>query len=75
MNKEVEQKIYTEAIEGIKKIFKNNDSIANNYHECWLYLDKLIEMVDHEASECLLRKLSAKRDHYRKLYLINKGLI
>ena len=70
--REVEHRIYTNALEDVKKIFKSNADITISYFDSYCYLDKIIEMVAYKASDWLLKELCIQRDYYQEGYLINK---
>lgn len=72
MKREVEHRIYTNALEDTKRILKRNNNIAIGYYDCWCYLNKLIEMVAYKASDWLLKELCMQRDYYQDKYLINR---
>ena len=75
MTKAYEQKILVNILYDTRRIFKDDKSITENYYDCWVYLNNIIDNVSDNASEWLLNELYNQRDYYQNKYLINKGLI
>lgn len=75
MTKEFEQKLLINTFIDTKKIFNNDDTVTNNYYDCWCYYNEIIDTVSDNASKWLLDELYIQRDYYQQKYLINKGLI
>lgn len=75
MKKAFEQKLLVMILADTRKIFKDENSITENYYDCWCYLNEIIDTVTDNASEWLLTELYNQRDYYQNRYLINKGLI
>ena len=75
MKKEFEKKLYTNILIDIKNIYQDENSITENYYDCWCYLNDIIDTISDNASNWLLNKLYEDRDYYQNKYLINKGLI
>lgn len=75
MTKAFEQKLLIMILADTRKIFKDENSITENYYDCWCYLNEIIDTVTDNASEWLLTELYNQRDYYQNRYLINKGLI
>ena len=75
MKREFEQKLLDNILADTRKIFKNENTIIENYYDCCCYLNEIIDAVADNASEWLLTELYNQRDYYQNRYLINKGLI
>ena len=75
MTKAYEQKLLVNILYDTRRIFKDDKSITENYYDCWVYLNDIIDNVSDSASEWLLNELYNQRDYYQNKYLINKGLI
>ena len=75
MTKTYEQKLLVNILYDTRRIFKDDKSITENYYDCWVYLNNIIDNVSDKASEWLLNELYNQRDYYQNKYLINKGLI
>ena len=75
MTKAYEQKLLVNILYDTRRIFKDDKSITENYYDCWVYLNNIIDNVSDSASEWLLNELYNQRDYYQNKYLINKGLI
>ena len=75
MSKTFEQKLLVMILADTRKIFKDENSITENYYDCWCYLNDIIDTISDNASNWLLNKLYEDRDYYQNKYLINKGLI
>ena len=75
MTKAYEQKLLVNILYDTRRIFKDDKSITENYYDCWVYLNNIIDNVSDNASEWLLNELYNQRDYYQNKYLINKGLI
>ena len=75
MTKTFEQKLLVNILADTRRIFKDENSITENYYDCWCYLNDIIDNVSDSASEWLLNELYNQRDYYQNKYLINKGLI
>ena len=75
MTKAYEQKLLVNILYDTRRIFKDDKSITQNYYDCWVYLNEIIDNVSDNASEWLLNELYNQRDYYQNKYLINKGLI
>ena len=75
MTKTYEQKLLVNILYDTRRIFKDDKSITENYYDCWVYLNNIIDNVSDNASEWLLNELYEQRDYYQNKYLINKGLI
>ena len=75
MTKAYEQKLLVNILYDTRRIFKDDKSITENYYDCWVYLNDIIDNFSDSASEWLLNELYEQRDYYQNKYLINKGLI
>ena len=75
MKKAFEQKLLIMILADTRKIFKDENSITENYYDCWVYLNEIIDIVADNASDWLLNELYTQRDYYQNRYLINKELI
>ena len=75
MTKAFEQKLLINILADTRRIFKDENSITENYYDCWCYLNDIIDTVSDSASTWLLNELYNQRDYYQNNYLINKGLI
>ena len=75
MTKAFEQKLLDNILADTRKIFKDENTITENYYDCWCYLNEIIDAVADNASEWLLTELYNQRDYYQNRYLINKELI
>ena len=75
MKKEFEQKLIVNVLADTRRIFKDENTVTENYYDCWCYLNNIIDNVSDNASEWLLNELYNQRDYYQNKYLINKGLI
>ena len=75
MTKAYEQKLLANILYDTGRIFKDDNSITENYYDCWCYLNNIIDSVSDNASQWLLNELYNQRDYYQNKYLINKGLI
>ena len=56
----------------ISKIFKDENTVIENYYDCWTYLDEIIDTVADSASKWLLTELYNLRDYYQSRYLVLK---
>lgn len=74
MKKEFEQKLLGNVLVETWRIIKDENSVTENYYDCWVYLNNIIDIVSDNASEWLLNELYNQRDYYKNIYLINKGL-
>ena len=45
MTREFEKKIYNNILVDTKRIFLNEDDVSSNYHDCWTYLNEIIDSV------------------------------
>ena len=72
MSKTFEEKILLMILADTRKIFKDENSITENYYDCWCYLNQIIDIIADNASEWLLTELYTQRDYYQNKYLINK---
>ena len=72
MSKTFEEKILLMILADTRKIFKDENSITENYYDCWCYLNQIIDIVADNASEWLLTELYTQRDYYQNRYLKNK---
>ena len=70
-----EKKYLDYILADISKIFKDENSITENYYDAWVYLNEIIATVADNASQWLLSELYTQRDYYQNRYLINKGLL
>ena len=70
-----EEKILLMILADTRKIFKDGNSITENYYDCWCYLNQIIDIVADNASDWLLTELYNQRDYYQNRYLVNKELI
>ena len=75
MSKTFEEKILLMILADTRKIFKDENSITENYYDCWCYLNQIIDIVADNASDWLLTELYNQRDYYQNRYLVNKGII
>ena len=75
MSKTFEEKILLMILADTRKIFNNENSIAENYYDAWCYVNQIIDIIADNASEWLLSELYNLRDEYQYRYLVNKGLI
>ena len=75
MKREFEKKLLIMVSADIRKVFKDENSITENYYDCWCYLNEVIDTVADNASQFLLTELYTQRDYYQNRYLVNKGLI
>ena len=75
MTKAFEQNLLVMILRDTRKIFKDENSVTENYYDCWCYLNQIIDTVADNASQWLLNELYTQRDYYQNRYLINKGLI
>ena len=75
MKKAFEEKFLIMVSADTRKILKDNNSITENYYDCWCYLNEIIDTVADNASQWLLTELYTQRDYFENRYLINKGLI
>ena len=75
MTKAFEKNLLLMIIRDTRKIFKDDNSITENYYDCWVYLNEVIDTVADNSSQWLLNELYTQRDYYQNRYLINKGLI
>ena len=75
MTKTYEQKLLANILYDTRRIIKDDNSITENYYDCWVYLNEIINNVSDSASQWLLNELYDQRDYYQNKYLINKGLI
>ena len=75
MTKAFEQKLLDNILADTRKIFKDENTITENYYDCWCYLNEIIDAVADNASKWLLTELYNQRDYYQNRYLINKELI
>ena len=74
MTKTFEQKLLDNILADTRKIFKDENTVTENYYDLWTYLDDIIDIVADSASEWLLTELYNLRDYYKSRYLVNKGL-
>ena len=75
MTKTFEKNLLVIILRDTRKIFKDENSVTENYYDCWCYLNEIIDTVADSASDWLLTELYTQRDYYQNRYLINKGLI
>ena len=75
MTKAFEQKLLVMISRDIRRIFANEDTITKNYHDCYNYLNEMIDIIRDNASQWLLTELYILTDDYQYKYLFNKGLI
>ena len=75
MKRQFEQNLLVMILRDTRKIFKDENSVTENYYDCWCYLNEIIDTVADSASDWLLTELYTQRDYYQNRYLINKGLI
>ena len=75
MKREFEKNLLVLVLRDTRKIFKDENSITENYYDCWCYLNQIIDTVADNASQWLLNELYTQRDYYQNRYLVNKGLI
>ena len=75
MSKTFEEKILLMILADTRKIFKDENSITENYYDCWCYLNQIIDIVADNANDWLLTELYNQRDYYQNRYLVNKGII
>ena len=75
MKRQFEQKLLVMILADTRKIFKDENSVSENYYDCWCYLNQIIDTVADNASQYLLSELYNLRDEYQTAYLFNKGLI
>ena len=75
MKRQFEQNLLVMILRDTRKIFKDENSVTENYYDCWCYLKEVIDTVADNASEWLLNELYTQRDYFENRYLINKGLI
>ena len=75
MTKAFEKNLLVMILADTRKIFKDENSITENYYDAWVYLNEIIDTVADNASQWLLNELYTQRDYYQNRYLINKGLI
>ena len=68
-----EKKYLDNILDDTRKIFKDENSITENYYDCWCYLNQIIDIVADNASDWLLTELYNQRDYYKNRYLVNKG--
>ena len=74
MSKTFEEKILLMILADTRKIFKDENSITENYYDCLCYLNQIIDIVADNASDWLLIELYNQRDYYQNKYLTFKGL-
>ena len=74
MTKTYEQKLLVNILYDTRRIFKDDNTITQNYYDCWCYLNDIIDTVSDNASNWLLNKLYEDRDYCQNKYSINKGL-
>lgn len=75
MKKEFEKKLYNSILADTRKIFKDDNTVTQNYYDCWCYYNEIIDMVSDSGSEWLLNNLYEDRDEYKNKYLHEKGLM
>ena len=75
MTKAFEQNLLVMILRDTRKIFKDENTVTENYYDCWCYLNEVIDTVADNASQWLLNELYTQRDYYQNRYLINKELI
>ena len=75
MTKAFEKNLLIMISRDIRKVFKDDNSITENYYDCWCYLNDIIDTVADNASQWLLSELYTQRDYFENRYLVNKGLI
>ena len=75
MKREFEQKLLVNVLADTRRIFKDENTVTENYYDCWTYLNEIIDSVSYNASNWLLNELYNQRDYYQNKYLINKGLM
>ena len=75
MSKTFEEKILLMILADTRKIFNDENSITENYYDCWCYLNQIIDIVADNANDWLLTELYNQRDYYQNRYLVNKGII
>ena len=67
-----EKKYLDYILADISKIFKDENTVTENYYDCWTYLDEIIDTVADSASKWLLTELYNLRDYYQSRYLALK---
>ena len=75
MTKAFEQNLLVMILRDTRKIFKDENTITQNYRDCYNYLNEIIDTVVDNASQWLLTELYCLRAEYQYKYLFNKGLI
>ena len=75
MKRTFERNLLTMIARDTRKIFKDENSVTENYYDCWCYLNNVIDTVEDNASNWLLTELYTQRDYYQNKYLYFKGLI
>ena len=75
MTKAFEKNLLVMVLADTRKIFKDENSVTENYYDCWCYLNHIIDTISDNASDWLLNELYTQRDYYQNRYLVNKGLI
>ena len=75
MKRQFEEKFLMTVSADTRKIFKDENSITENYYDAWVYLNEIIDTVADNASQWLLSELYTQRDYYQNRYLINMGLL
>ena len=72
MSKTFEEKILLMVLADTRKIFKDENSITENYYDCWCYLNQIIDIVADNANDWLLTELYNQRDYYQSMYIALK---
>ena len=75
MTKAFEQNLLIMISRDVRKIFKDENTVTENYYDAWVYLNEVIDTVADNASQWLLTELYTQRDYFENRYLVNKGLI
>ena len=75
MKREFEEKFLILVSADIRKIFRSDNSITENYFDAWCYVNQIIDTVIDNATQWLLSELYILRAEYQYKYLFNKGLI
>ena len=75
MKREFEKNLLVMILRDTRKIFKDENSVTENYYDCWCYLNDIIDTIADNASDWLLNELYSQRLYYQYKYLFNKGLI
>ena len=75
MKKAFEQNLLIMILRDTRKIFKDENTVTQNYRDCYNYINLIIDIVADNASDWLLNELYTQRLFYQYKYLFNKGLI